>query len=108
MTAFDLNEPREMDDVIRENFGKPVHVGSLMALCHIKNSEQYDEHTLPEDKVYKGRVVFRGDKVKDAHGMKAVFTELKTTASLLAASKMMDVIARLPTPRTQRRGFRRS
>jgi hypothetical protein len=85
-----------LDDVKRENVGKQVHFGSLMALCHIKNSEQYNENTPPEEKVYKGRVVFRGDKVKDANGMRAVFTELKTTASLLAASKMMDVIARFP------------
>ena len=43
---------------------------------------------------YKGRVVFRGDNVKDDEGALAVFSEQGTSASHQAAGKMLDAIAR--------------
>ena len=43
---------------------------SLMDLCHLKNAELETKH-----QKYKGRVVFRGDIVKDDSGSYAVFTE---------------------------------
>ena len=45
---------------------------------------------------YKGRVVFRGDIVKDDSGSYAVFTEQGSSASQMAAAKIMDIISRLP------------
>ena len=60
-----------------------------MPLCHLKNSEL--------DKMfwkYKGRVVFRGDIVKDENGYLAVFSEQGTSASHLSAAKMLDALAR--------------
>ena len=45
---------------------------------------------------FKGRVVLRGDIVKDDSGAFAVFTEQGSSASLMIAAKVMDVIARLP------------
>ena len=48
------------------------------------------------DKVYKGRVVFRGDAVKDETGTFAVFSEQSASASHMAASKLLDAIARFP------------
>ena len=43
----------------------------------------------------KGRVVFRGDIVKDDSGVCAVLTEQDLSASQMTAAKVMDVIARL-------------
>ena len=70
--------------------GKTVHFASLMEICHPKNSEP--EQTFQK---YKGRVVFRGDIVKDA-GSYAVFTEQGSSASQMTAAEVMDVVARLP------------
>ena len=45
---------------------------------------------------YKGRVVLRGDIVKDDSGSYAVFTEQGFSASQMTAAKIMDIISRLP------------
>ena len=44
----------------------------------------------------KGRVVLRGDIVKDDSGSYAVFTEQGSSASQMTAAKVMDIISRLP------------
>ena len=63
-----------------------------MDLCHEKGAE----FNRPDnDKVYKGRVVFRGDQVRDETGFYAVFTEQSASASHLAAIKFMDYIGRV-------------
>ena len=56
--------------------GKSVHVASLMAICHLKNSVLE-----PKFQKYRGRVVLRGDIVKDDSGLFAVFTEQGSSAS---------------------------
>ena len=61
--------------------GATVHFASLMDICHQK---------------YKGRVVLRGDIVKDDSGSYAVFTEQGSSASQMTAAKIMDIISRLP------------
>ena len=43
--------------------------GSLMDICHLENS-----HLEPPFQKYKGRVVLRGEIVKDDSGSYAVFT----------------------------------
>ncbi len=53
--------------------GKSVHFGSFMQLCHIKHSELAEKFH-----IYKGRLVFRGDQVKDETGYYAVFSEQGT------------------------------
>ena len=68
-----------------------VHFASLMDICHLKSAEQE-----PKLQKYKGRVVLRGDSVKDDSGAYAVFTEQGSSASQMTAAKIMDVIARLP------------
>ena len=70
---------------------KKVHFASLMDICHLQNAEL-------EPKLHKflGRVVLRGDTVKDGSGAYAVFTEQCSSASQMTAAKIMDVIARLP------------
>ena len=45
---------------------------------------------------YKGRVVLRGDIVKDDSGSYAVFTEQGSSASQMTAAEIMDIISRLP------------
>ena len=50
--------------------GAKVHFASLMDICHLKNAELETKH-----QKYKGRVVLRGDIVKDDSGSCAVFTE---------------------------------
>ena len=49
----------------------------------------------PKLQDYKGRVVLRGDIVKDDPGAYAVFTEQGSSASQMTAAKVMDDIARL-------------
>ena len=59
-----------------------VHFASLMALCHLKNAELEKA-----DQKYKGRVVIRGDVVKDDSGSYAVFTDQGSSASQMTAVK---------------------
>ena len=62
-----------------------------MDICHLKNAELEAKH-----QKFKGRVVFRGDIVKDGSGSYAVFTQQGSSASQMTASKVMDIISRLP------------
>ena len=62
-----------------------------MDICHLKNTELEAKH-----QKYKGRVVLRGDIVKDDSGSYAVFTEQGSSASQMTAAKIMDIISRLP------------
>ena len=71
--------------------GATVHFASLMDICHLKNAELEAKH-----RKYKGRVVLRGDFVKDNSGSYAVFTEEGSSASQMTAAKIMDIISRLP------------
>ena len=70
--------------------GATVHFASLVDICHLKNAELEAKH-----KKYKGRVVLRGDIVKDDSGSYAVFTEQGSSASQMTAAKIMDIISRL-------------
>ena len=63
----------------------------LMDICHLKNAELEAKH-----RKYKGRVVLRGDIVKDDSGSYAAFTEQGSSASQMTAAKVMDIISRLP------------
>ena len=72
------------------NTGRKVHFASLMDLCHLKNSELESQY-----QKYTGRVVLRGDIVKDDSGSYAVFTEKGSSASQMTAAKIMDIISRL-------------
>ena len=71
--------------------GATVHFASLMDICHLKNAELEAKH-----QKYKGRVVLRGDIVKDNSGSYAVFTEQGSSAAQMTAAKIMDIISRLP------------
>ena len=71
--------------------GVKVHFASPMDICHLKNAELEAKH-----QKYKGRVVLRGDIVKDDSVPCAVFTEQGSSASQMTAAKVMDIISRLP------------
>ena len=60
---------------------KKRKIKSTLDICHPKN---------------EGRVVLRGDTVKDDSGAYAAFTEQGSSASQMTAAKVMDVTARLP------------
>ena len=70
---------------------RKVHIESLMDRCHLKNAELETKH-----QKYKGRVVLRGDIVKDDSGSYAVFTERGSSASQMTAAKVMVIISRVP------------
>ena len=91
--AWDLTKVRSKTEVIDEarTKGAKVHFASLIGICHLKNAELEPKH-----QKYKGRVVLRGDIVKDDSGSYAVFTEHGSSASQVTAAKVMDIISRLP------------
>ena len=57
----------------------------------MKNAELEAKH-----QKYKGRVLLRGDIVKDNSGSAAVITELGSSASQMTAARVMDIISSLP------------
>ena len=91
--AWDKTKVRNKSWVVDEarTEGAKVHVASLMDICHLKNAELETKNTK-----YKGRVVLRGDIVKDDSGSYAVFTEQGSSASQMTAAKVMDIISGLP------------
>ena len=93
ISAWNLTKVRSKKDVIDEarTSGAKVHFASLIDICHLKNAELETKH-----QKYKGRVVLRGDIVKDDSGSYAVFTEQGSSASQMTSSKVMDIISRLP------------
>ena len=93
LSAWNLTKVKSKKQVIEEArmSGATVHFASLMDICHLKNAELETTH-----QKYKGRVVLRGDIVKDDSGFYAVFTEQGSSASQMTAAKVMDIISRLP------------
>ena len=93
ISASNLTKVRSQKEVIDEarTTCAKVHFASLMDIRHLKNAELEAKH-----QKYKGRVVLRGDNVKDDSGSYAVFTEQGSSASQMTAAKIMDIISRLP------------
>ena len=93
ISAWNLTKVRSKKEVVDEarTSGAKVHFASLVDRCHLKNAELEAKH-----QKYKGRVVLRGDIVKDDSGSHAVFTEQGSSASQMTAAKIMDIISRLP------------
>ena len=62
LPAWDPKQVKEKADVQAKSdeTGIPVHVAELMALCFLTNAELGKAH-----RKYKGRVVLRGDNIKD-------------------------------------------
>ena len=68
-----------------------VHFATPLDICHFRDSELE-----PEVQKYKGRVLLRGDIVEDDSGSYVLFMEQGSSASQMTATKVMDVIGRLP------------
>ena len=98
--AWNLTKVRNKSEEIDEarTKGAKVHFASLMDICHSKNAELETKH-----QKYKGRDVLRGDIVKDDSGSYAVFTEQGSSASQMTATKVMDIITRLPGAQCRQR-----
>ena len=84
ISAWNLTKVRSKKEVIDEarTAGATVHYASLMDICHLKNADLEAKH-----QKYKGRIVLRGDIVKDDSGSYAVFTEQGSLASQMTAAK---------------------
>ena len=69
ISAWNLTKVRSKKEVTDEarTSGAKVHFASAMDICHLKNAELEAKH-----QKYKGRVVLRGDIVKDDSGSYAV------------------------------------
>ena len=93
ISAWNLRKVRSKKEVIDEarTSGAAVHFATLMDICHLQNAELEAKH-----QKCKGRVVLRGDIVKDDSGSYAVSTEHESSASQMTAAKIMDIISRLP------------
>ena len=78
ISAWNLTKVKSKKEVIDEasTKGAKVPFPSLMDICHLKNAELEAKH-----QKYKGRVVRRGDIVKDDSGSYAVFTEQGSSAT---------------------------
>ena len=90
ISAWNLTKVKSKKQVIDEarTSGATVRFASLMDICHLKNAELEAKH-----QKYKGRVVLRGDILKDDSGSYAVFTEQGSSASQMTAAKIMDIIS---------------
>ena len=73
ISAWNLTKVRSKKEVIDEarTSCATVHFACIiMDICHLKNAELEAKH-----QKYQGRIVLRGDIVKDGSGSYAVFTE---------------------------------
>ena len=93
ISEWNLTKAKSKKQVIDEarTSGARVQFASLIRMCHLKNAELEAKH-----QKYKGRVVLRGDIVKDNSGSSAVFTEQGSSASQMTAAKIMEINSRLP------------
>ena len=91
--AWKYNTVKNRKDIEAEALakGEKVHFANLMDLCHEKRS------ALPMHMgKFKGRVVLRGDNIKDEASFYAVFSEQGTSASHMDGCKFLDALARMP------------
>ena len=72
LPAWQLEKVKSKRDAILEpqKEKNEVHFATWMDICDLKNAELEPKH-----QKYRGRVVLRGDIVKDDSGAHAVFTE---------------------------------
>ena len=86
---------REWSSVVHEarQEGREIHVGSLHELVVEKGSEV---QVGDKNRKFKGRVVFLGDRVRDADGKHAVFEELSSSPAAMSAGKFADAYGCMP------------
>ena len=76
--------------------GREIHVGDLMSICSIKFYE-CDKSMWK----YKGRICFRGDAVRDAHNVAAVFQELSASPTSIQSANANIAYGLLPGNESQ-------
>ena len=93
--AWRMDLVRPWAEVAREAKAKneKVHVGNVFGLCVEKGSELADGDP---DRLFKGRYVFQGNKVKDEDAKAAVFNELSSSPASLESSKCVDAYGLMP------------
>ena len=87
--VWDLDNPVSWSEVsakARAN-GTKAFIGDIMPLVYQKHSEIHGNDPL---KVYKGRIAYRGDAIKDEFFQWALFGEVASSPSSMAASKVAD------------------
>ena len=91
--AWQLDKVKSKKVVVLEaQRGKnKFHFVTVMDICHLKKNAELE----PKFQRYKGRVVLRGDIVRDNSGAHAVFTEQGSSVSQVTAAEVMDVITKL-------------
>ena len=95
--TWDEGSVIEKDDLIAQakKSGQRIHLGQLMTICSIKFAELSEEHHK-----HKGRVVFRGDIVRDEYGAVAVFQMLSAQPTSIAAANANISYGCLPGNKT--------
>ena len=91
--AWDLTKVRNKSEVIDKSKDEGQKSSFCLTDGHLSFKDCRLETKHQKD---KGRVVLRGDIVKDDSGSHAVFTEQGSSASQMTAAKVMDIISRLP------------
>ena len=84
-----VREYREVADEAKAN-GANVHFARLFSICSVKHWEMSDKRK------WKARAVCQGNNVRDENGLAAMFAEAASSASHIAASKLLDAVAMLP------------
>ena len=93
--AWDEANVREWNDVRDEakTSNERAHVGMIFGFCVEKGSE------LPEgdpQRKFKGRVVFRGNQVRDEDHYMATFQDMGSAPASMASGKFSDFLGLLP------------
>ena len=93
--CWDESNPRERSDVESEarKRGQVAHFGIVFDICVEKN------HHLPAGspgRKFKGRAVYQGNNVRDQDGNWAIFQDLASCPSTMAASKVADYYSLSP------------
>ena len=92
--AWNIAKVRSKKEVIDEARTSGAKSSFCLPDGHLSFAEIAELETKHQQ--YKGRVVLRGDIVKDDSGSFAVFTEQGSSASQMTAAKVMDITSRLP------------
>ena len=100
--TWDMSSVRSKRDVAKDARANnaEVHFGRIFPICNIKHSELPDGDPL---RVPKGRLVFGGDNVRDAHGDWAIFATSAPNPqqSKLAALRMPSAYSPASSLRSQ-------
>ena len=95
LSAWDEKAVQEWSEVrdAAKKAGKRINIGMVFGICVEKGSE------LPEGdpgRKYKGRVVFRGNDVRDESHYLATFQDLGSAPAGMSSGKFLDFLGLLP------------